>query len=56
MASRTTLGPPAAIANAVADAFRPLDVAVNRVPIRPEALLELIDGAKSERAPVEAGS
>jgi carbon-monoxide dehydrogenase large subunit len=33
-----TVGAPAAIANAVADALRPLAVAVTRLPIRPETL------------------
>ena len=33
-----TVGAPAAIANAVADALRPLGVAVTSLPIRPEAL------------------
>ena len=33
-----TVGAPAAIANAVADALRPLGVPVTRLPIRPEAL------------------
>jgi CO/xanthine dehydrogenase Mo-binding subunit len=34
-----TVGAPAAIANAVADALRPLGVSVTRLPIRPEAVL-----------------
>jgi carbon-monoxide dehydrogenase large subunit len=33
-----TIGAPAAIANAVADAVRPLGVAVTRLPVLPEAL------------------
>jgi carbon-monoxide dehydrogenase large subunit len=33
-----TVGAPAAIANAVADALRPFGVPVTRLPIRPEAL------------------
>jgi carbon-monoxide dehydrogenase large subunit len=33
-----TVGAPAAVANAVADALRPLGVPVTRLPIRPEAL------------------
>jgi carbon-monoxide dehydrogenase large subunit len=36
------VSPPAAVANAVADALRPLEIEVNRVPIRPEVLLESI--------------
>ena len=33
-----TVGAPAAIANAVADAVRPLGVSITSLPIRPEAL------------------
>ncbi len=36
-----TVGAPAAIANAVADAVRPLAVPVTRLPIRPEALMRI---------------
>jgi carbon-monoxide dehydrogenase large subunit len=43
------VSPPAAIANAVADALRPLHVNVTRVPLRPDDLLELIRQAR-ERA------
>ena len=43
------VGPPAAVANAVADALRPLRVAVNRVPVRPETLLDLIREARSRQ-------
>jgi carbon-monoxide dehydrogenase large subunit len=41
------VSPPAAIANAVVDALRPLHINVNRVPLRPEALLDLIRQAKA---------
>ena len=41
------VSPPAAIANAVADALRPLRVNVNRVPLGPAALLELIRRARA---------
>ena len=34
-----TIGAPAAIANAVADAVRHLGVQITRLPIRPESLL-----------------
>jgi carbon-monoxide dehydrogenase large subunit len=34
------VSPPAAIANAIADAFRPRRVELNRVPVRPENVLE----------------
>jgi carbon-monoxide dehydrogenase large subunit len=36
------VSPPAAIANAIADAFRPRRVELNRVPMRPEAVLEAV--------------
>lgn len=36
------VSPPAAIANAIADAFRPRLVELNRVPIRPEAVLAAV--------------
>lgn len=44
------VSPPAAIANAIVDALRPLQVNVNRVPLRPEALLELIRQARASEA------
>jgi carbon-monoxide dehydrogenase large subunit len=44
------VGPPAAIANAIVDALRPLDVRISRVPIHPERLLELIEEAKARPA------
>ena len=53
------VSPPAAIANAVADALRPLHVNVNRVPLRPETLLDLIRQAErsaAEGAQREAGA
>jgi aerobic carbon-monoxide dehydrogenase large subunit len=43
------VSPPAAIANAVVDALKPLDVRVNRVPLHPESLFQLIQQAKAER-------
>jgi carbon-monoxide dehydrogenase large subunit len=42
-----TLGPPAAIANAVADALGDLGVEPNSLPLSPEAVLRLIQGAQS---------
>lgn len=36
------VSPPAAIANAVADALRPLEVRINRVPLHPELLFRMI--------------
>jgi carbon-monoxide dehydrogenase large subunit len=34
-----TIGAPAAVGNAVADALRPLGVSITRLPIRPEAVI-----------------
>jgi len=42
------IGPPAAIANAVNDALRPLGVEVTEVPITPRRLLSLIQGARAD--------
>jgi carbon-monoxide dehydrogenase large subunit len=39
----STLGPPAAIANAVADALGDLGVEPNSLPLSPEAVLRLVD-------------
>lgn len=44
------VGPPAAIAGAVADALRPLDVRITEIPLTPERLLGLIREAKAERS------
>lgn len=41
------VSPPAAIANAVVDAFRPLAIALTRVPIRPEHVLAAIHDARA---------
>jgi carbon-monoxide dehydrogenase large subunit len=40
-----TIGAPAAVANAVADALRPLGVAINELPASPERLFRLISAA-----------
>jgi carbon-monoxide dehydrogenase large subunit len=40
------VSPPAAIANAVADALKPLRVDVSHAPLSPERLLRLIEGAR----------
>ena len=40
------VSPPAAIANAIVDAFRPLKLAINRTPITPQSILEAINAAK----------
>ncbi len=42
-----TIGAPAAIANAVADALAPLGIAINELPITPERLFRLIEAAKA---------
>ena len=40
------IAPPAAIANAVADALSPFDVRVNEVPLTPERVLSMLDRAQ----------
>ena len=41
------IAPPAAIANAVADALAPFSVRVNEVPLTPERVLKLIDRGRT---------
>jgi carbon-monoxide dehydrogenase large subunit len=41
------IGPPAAIANAVCDALRPLGVQVGDLPLTPERVLGLIEDARA---------
>jgi carbon-monoxide dehydrogenase large subunit len=41
------VSPLAAIANAIVDAFRPLNIAINRVPIHPEHVLAAITEARA---------
>jgi carbon-monoxide dehydrogenase large subunit len=41
------VSPPAAVANAVVDALRPLRIDVDRVPLHPERLFTLIEEAKA---------
>jgi 2-furoyl-CoA dehydrogenase large subunit len=48
MGEGETLGPLAAIPNAVEDALRPLRIRINRIPLRSEMIYQLIKGAKSE--------
>jgi len=43
------VSPPAAIANAVADALRPLEVDLSRLPLHPERLFGLIQEAKTRQ-------
>ena len=41
-----TIGAPAAIANALADALSPLGIEINELPVTPERLFRLVDAAK----------
>jgi carbon-monoxide dehydrogenase large subunit len=41
-----TIGAPAAVANAVSDALAPLGIEITEVPVTPERLYRLIEGAK----------
>jgi len=43
------IGPPAAIANAVNDALRPLGVAIDRLPITPHRVLEAVLAAQAKQ-------
>jgi carbon-monoxide dehydrogenase large subunit len=42
-----TIGAPAAIANAVADALSPLGIEINELPATPERLFRLIEAARA---------
>jgi len=44
------IGPPAAIANAVNDALRPLGVEINQLPITPHRILEAVLAGKTKQA------
>ena len=44
-----TIGAPAAIANAVADALSPLGIEINELPVTPERLYRLIEEARAEQ-------
>jgi aerobic carbon-monoxide dehydrogenase large subunit len=44
------IGPPAAIANAVNDALRPLGVEINQLPITPQRILEALLAGKTKQA------
>jgi carbon-monoxide dehydrogenase large subunit len=46
MAEGGTIGATAAVANAVADALAPLGVAVREVPLTPDRIVGLIEGAR----------
>ena len=44
-----TIGAPAAIANAIADALSPLGIEINELPVTPERLFRLIEAARAQR-------
>jgi carbon-monoxide dehydrogenase large subunit len=44
-----TIGAPAAVANAVADALAPLGIAINELPVTPERLFRLIEAARAAK-------
>jgi carbon-monoxide dehydrogenase large subunit len=44
-----TIGAPAAIANAIADALSPLGIEINELPVTPERLFRLIAAARDKR-------
>jgi aerobic carbon-monoxide dehydrogenase large subunit len=46
-----TIGAPAAVANAVADALAPLGIEINELPATPERLFRLIEAARTRRTP-----
>jgi aerobic carbon-monoxide dehydrogenase large subunit len=46
-----TIGAPAAIANAIADALRPLGIEITELPVTPERLFQLIAQAKASNQP-----
>jgi len=41
-----TIGAPAAVANAVADALSPLGIEIDELPVTPERLFRLIEAAR----------
>jgi carbon-monoxide dehydrogenase large subunit len=43
-----TIAPPAAIANAVVDALRPLEVELNELPLSPPAVLAALEAARAK--------
>src|SRR5580700_4931446 len=46
-----TIGAPAAVANAVADALSPLGIEINELPATPERLFRLIEAARAKSKP-----
>ena len=49
-----TIGAPAAIANAVADALSPLGIEINELPVTPERLFRLIEAARAQKQNVNS--
>ena len=45
-----TIGAPAAVANAIADALSPLRIEINELPVTPERLFRLVEAAKAQRS------
>jgi len=43
-----TIGAPAALANALADALAPLGIEINELPVTPEHLFRLIEAARAK--------
>ena len=50
-----TIGAPAAVANAIADALSPLGIEINELPVTPERLFRLIEAAKRKAKETEHG-
>jgi carbon-monoxide dehydrogenase large subunit len=44
-----TIGAPAAVANAIADALSPLGIEINELPVTPERLFRLIEAARTSK-------
>jgi carbon-monoxide dehydrogenase large subunit len=44
-----TIGAPAAVASAIADALSPLGIEINELPVTPERLFRLVEAAKAKR-------
>jgi carbon-monoxide dehydrogenase large subunit len=44
-----TIGAPAAVANAIADALAPLGIMINELPATPERLFRLIEATSTEQ-------
>ena len=51
-----TIGAPAAVANAIADALAPLGIDITALPVTGERLFRLLNGARRDRSPLRSGS